>query len=454
MNAFESGPWQAVRLPLDKPNPWVPWTACLVVCASGLFLGDRLLRPHDTTSNAALVALVVGVVLASAVVRPLRHSPNLVLNLEARRNLDTFLVCAVLSWLGMRVLLGASGNPQVGGGGLHISHMLWGGALMLAGIVINFLYLGRYGQRLIAILTGLGFGLFIDELGKFITSTNNYFYKPATPIIYSVLVLLYLFFQLMDRQRQVTSREELVNALDWTKEALIRRGDRRALGEVQAYLARAGSGDGVGESLVHLLQEIRRTAAPRPPARVHPTARSIQALYLRLVHSTWFQRLAIGGFLLLALALVAGDARTALSLAGVGPHLYLPGSRTALNFSHATGYIVCGLAALVSDSLLVAGAVLLIRSRRMDAFRLWRLGLLIAIFIEGVISFYYMQYLTVEGLLAFVAALAVVNTLIADERLNEAVGHRAGELGRPGASDQRSMELHVRAVGIHSRKEI
>ena len=88
-----------------------------------------------------------------------------------RRRVATIVCIRTQLWL--------THYPQLGGHGLHIAHLLWGGLLMVISLGILLSLLGRRARQPAAIVGGVGFGFFIDELGKFITSDNNYFFKPG-----------------------------------------------------------------------------------------------------------------------------------------------------------------------------------------------------------------------------------------------------------------------------------
>ncbi len=139
-----------------------------------------------------------------------RQSP-LVRDTDTGNLLELLMVIAVVTILVNRAFLAATGYPQIAPGDLHIAHMLWGGFLMLVALVMVFRYWNPSVRRLAAFFAGMGFGLFIDELGKFITDSNDYFYKPTIAVIYVIFILMYLLFRGFAEKTELSARELQVN---------------------------------------------------------------------------------------------------------------------------------------------------------------------------------------------------------------------------------------------------
>jgi hypothetical protein len=66
----------------------------------------------------------------------------------------------------------------------------------------------------------VGVGLFIDEVGKFITQTNDYFYPPAAPIIYAFFLLVVLIYVDISRHKASDARTEMYYILQDFDEVL------------------------------------------------------------------------------------------------------------------------------------------------------------------------------------------------------------------------------------------
>ncbi|TCN49865.1 hypothetical protein EV641_114148 [Rhodococcus sp. SMB37] len=125
---------------------------------------------------------------------------------------EAFLVIAIITILVTRLYLALTGYPQVGGATLHIAHALYGGAAMMAALLIGWLFLG-FGPRVLAVVVGgIGFGLFLDEIGKFVTKDNDYFYGPSAEIMYVLIVLVLVANRLIRIARPPTAAEYLANA--------------------------------------------------------------------------------------------------------------------------------------------------------------------------------------------------------------------------------------------------
>src|SRR5688500_9451244 len=117
--------------------------------------------------------------------------------------------------------------------------MLWGGLLMLAAIVILFSFVGKEIERFAVVIAGIGFGTFIDEVGKFLTQDNDYFYRPAVAIIYVTFVLLYFATRAIHTRRAYTETEYLVNALVEMEDVVLHDLDVEESKRLQFYLDRS-----------------------------------------------------------------------------------------------------------------------------------------------------------------------------------------------------------------------
>lgn len=110
--------------------------------------------------------------------------------------IDTFVVAGVTTILATRGFLSVADYPQLGSDTLHIAHVLWGGLIMVLAFLI-LLLAEKPNKLLLALLGGIGFGLFIDEVGKFVTQDNDYFYKPSAAIMYIVFLAIWFLSRLL-----------------------------------------------------------------------------------------------------------------------------------------------------------------------------------------------------------------------------------------------------------------
>lgn len=141
-----------------------------------------------------------------------------------RQNAAQYLMITLLSFAisisGTRLFLELTGYPQLGKGEIHIAHVLWGGLFLFAGALLPLILANEWSLRLSAVFTGLGIGLFIDEVGKFITQTNDYFHPAAAPIVYVFFLLTVLLFVFIRHNRKSSSRKEMYTILERFNEVL------------------------------------------------------------------------------------------------------------------------------------------------------------------------------------------------------------------------------------------
>jgi hypothetical protein len=323
------------------------------------------------------------------VTAPTPRRRRLVRDLHSGAQLDLFLVSAVASVLVIRFYLRVTGYPQVGGETLHIAHVLWGGLLMLGAFILLLAFLGRASRRWAALLGGVGFGAFIDEVGKFVTRDNDYFYRPAVAMIYVVLVLAYVAVRFI-RRRALSEEEYLINALHELEEAALHDMQREERERALLYLERAGPGHPLTRGLVGLVGELRE-APSRSPGRIERIAAGLLRHYRRLTGRPAFWRALVLFFV----------AQVAMKLLHVAILIWYPeaGSslpaRLAFMSRRIDDYALpewLQLGSSLLSALLVGAGIAALRGSRQTALRRFQLSILISVFVTQVFMFYRSQW--------------------------------------------------------------
>jgi hypothetical protein len=328
--------------------------------------------------------------------------------------LETFFVAAAATVLIIRTQLWATNYPQLGGHGLHIAHLLYGGIFMVIAIGLLLVYLNRSIRRPAAILGGIGFGFFIDELGKFITSDNNYFFKPAAALIYLVFLGSYVLIRRLQRRRGLTEIERISNALDLAAEAARHDLDVREKRRALALLQQADPSDPLVGPIRALLERLDAIEPPPPrwPARQAMRARDA---YLELVERPLFDRLVI------AVIVVWGSISLVLTfqlVLSIGLHL---GGARAGSVSDDLGELSlinwASLASSTASGILVLIGVRELREHHRDeAYRWFERALLVSIFVTRTFSFVESQFGAVFGLAIDLVLLGTLGLLRKGER--------------------------------------
>lgn len=329
-------------------------------------------------------------------------------NAKARDLLDVFLVSAVSTVLTVRFYLHITGYPQIGGGSLHIAHMLWGGLLMMAALVITLTFLGNRARQLAALVGGIGFGLFIDELGKFITKDNNYFFQPTIGLIYAIFVALYLGFNFLTRAQRLTSREYQLNALDELEEAVAQDMDRAEKARLHAFLDASDQDSVITKELRMLVNKLEVTAAQRP-SRWHRLTTAIDLEYQK------FWRLRTSHTLISLLFI----AEIFILVAGSLYAIYTSVDDLETLFSGTPTYGEELLIGQVSASIIAAGLVVYgltqLRTSRLEAFEHFRRAALINVYLTQFFVFVRLQFDAIPGFILNLAVLLLISFVLSQE---------------------------------------
>ena len=303
-----------------------------------------------------------------------------------------------------RLYLSLTGYPQIGSGELHIAHVLWGGLLLFAAALVPLILANRWVYPTSAVLAGLGVGLFIDEVGKFITQKNDYFYPAAAPIIYTFFLLTILLYLHVRRMPDTSQNAELHRALGDIRYLLEHPLEPERHARLESNLdtiARTSTAENNADLARSLLNFVR---AKGTPAAALPGGRSrrIREQVLRPVAALGTSRqfrilLAIG---LLAIGLLNLKNPASILMSGwlppaIGNILGLVSGRHIDAAAAPSLFEIRVVLELVVGLLLLASAFLLLARRASQGSALGSVALLLSLTTVNLLLFYFEQFSTI-----------------------------------------------------------
>jgi len=342
-------------------------------------------------------------------------------NMDAGTYLEIFLVSAVASILAIRAYLAITGYPQLGNSELHIAHMLWGGIFMLVGIIALAMFLGKAAQYVGVICGGIGFGTFIDEVGKFITQDNDYFYQPSVSIMYVTFIVIFLVVRNIITRARYSSIEYLMNAIHELEEVAHLDLDVEEKEKVLKYLAKCDANDPLVSELKSTLDKIELVPVPEAGLYVRIKDR-LASFYRKIAVTNWFKWVIISFFsaqlafnlfyvfVLVALKMLNWDVLNVSIIAS------LAGGLEKITFSDYA-YLI---SSLLAAGLALWGLLLFIKSR-LSAFRMFERSVMVSLFLTQVFVFFQAQFWGLAGLIVYLLVYVALRIMINRET------HEAGE---------------------------
>ena len=310
-----------------------------------------------------------------------------------------------------RLFLALTGYPQLGGGTLHISHVLWGGLFLFIAAMLPIIWANRWVYRVGAIFAGVGIGLFIDEVGKFITQSYDYFFPPAAPIVYAFFLICVLVYMQFARPGPRRARSELYAVLEMMEEVLDHDLDAHEKAEIKTRLTFVTEQDDnpdltrLASELQNFFNEDQIYLAPDPPNRLQIIAGRLQEYEAQYLDRRRFRILLGIGIGSLGLISLFIPTLSLINITLTGSDIS-PRETSWLIVLQAM-QILAGLALILSSGLIFSG-------RESAGIRGSYITLLVYLTILDLFLFYYYQFATIPA--AFVQFVLLLGVLYYQQR--------------------------------------
>lgn len=340
-----------------------------------------------------------------------------------REGSERYLLFTLLSFAASvaltRLFLELTGYPQIKGEELHIAHVLWGGLLLFGAALLPLIFANRWVYVVGSLLAGTGVGLFIDEVGKFITQSNDYFHPIAAPIVYAFFLLTVLIYLQVRHPAAGEARDDLYRALDGLQEVLDRDLEPSERLSLKSRLRRIADNDQhpdlarLAENLLEYLASEELRIAPETTSTLERVMDKLEQLETRWITGRRLKAVLVGGLAALGflalwnLMVLLVATRDPSRLENMITELVVGGKVASITgmFWFSVRVALDGFVGL----LLVVSAGLLLVNKDREGVALGYVGLLLSLAVVNLMVFYFEQFSTIiPALVQFLLLLGVM----------------------------------------------
>jgi hypothetical protein len=322
------------------------------------------------------------------------------------------MICAFgITVILTRLLLELTGYPQLGDSTFHVAHVLWGGLLLFVALVLVLILANHWASWIASLLGGIGTGLFIDEVGKFITQTNDYYFPLAVPIIYAfMLACVWLYFRVR-RSKALDTRTLYYHILENLKEVFdddLEMSENSELTEELSLVAKTAEAESerkLARSIIEFL-EYRDPGVVASPNLLERSYSEIRAFLASTPSRGWLKPLLIAGFTLFGIGAFAkslgldalsvnasSDWRTTVS------SMVVVSGKSQYIVNHPLLLAANLLLTLAVGVLAILSAIIFTVGNERIGLRIGTLGLVLALTAVNLVTFYFNQlYALVDAL--------------------------------------------------------
>lgn len=340
---------------------------------------------------------------------------NLVVRENASESILTILIWSVASLLTTRLYLSVMGYPQIGGGDWHVSHAATGGLIMVIGVIMMIIFAGKNVKRNSLVIFGIGLGWFVDEIGKFLTEDNNYFFQPAIIFMYVFFVCLFLLYRYLKRFEIKDNRAifySVLNRLEELADNDLEKSEKKYIVNTLNKIVKTEKINTIKIMAMGMIESLQKIE-PKTDRRKGEWRRMVGQMFQVTYDKIFRRKLVMIGLWIYSIYYAIDKIGDIFRITTSSQKMMMIErfNRDYNFFGKSDIYMIVGkmIFDLVAAIFFLAGARYFWSKKRLRGIRFFKYGLYVSLLLSSIFRFYFEQFGAMVELVMWMIMLEVLN---------------------------------------------